>query len=497
MLKGQGQSKEYEIFDSNKNISYSIKNLANFCRENNLSEICMRDVSKGRSMQHKGFYCKDKTSDINLLEIHKNRLFLLEPRIKITKTKKERYNQSDLYYDFLNNVEKYYNDLHIDKKLSCQKIAELLGSNDESIRLAFKKLNLELKNYKYNSGKKNYEIKNFTEKQKLLADNFQEIFNKEHFDNKLSINSIAKKYEFTPMTIFNYCKKYEIKYESKNISSPHSAIINILDNYNINYEKNNRILIKPQELDIYIPDYNFAIEINSLYWHSEDKKEKNYHLNKFDICKEKNILLLQFWDIEIDNKADLVESMILSKLGIYKKIMARKCEIKILNNNDIKEFENKNHIQGYRSSSINYGLFYKNELVMVMTFNKHNQYDFEIIRLCSKSNHTILGGSERLFKKFISDYNPNSILSFCDKRLFNGNVYKKLGFKLERETSPNYWYFNDREYILKSRLQFQKHKLSKLENFDPNKSESENMRNNRYYKIYDCGNYVFIWRKNT
>jgi hypothetical protein len=116
--------------------------------------------------------------------------------------------------------------------------------------------------------------------------------------------------------------------------------------------------------------------------------------------------------------------------------------------------------------------------------------------LCSKSNHAIIGGSEKLFKKFISDHNPKSILSFCDKRLFNGNVYKKLGFELERETSPNYWYFNDREYILKSRLQFQKHKLSKLEFFDPSKSESENMRNNNYSKIYDCGNYVYIWRKN-
>ena len=42
------------------------------------------------------------------------------------------------------------------------------------------------------------------------------------------------------------------------------------------------------------------------------------------------------------------------------------------------------------------------------------------------------------------------------------------------------------------RMGFQKHKLkNKLENFDPELSEWENMQVNGYDRIWDCGNMVF------
>ena len=36
----------------------TIKNLENFCRDNNLNVGCMRSVDKGRQKQHKGYICK-------------------------------------------------------------------------------------------------------------------------------------------------------------------------------------------------------------------------------------------------------------------------------------------------------------------------------------------------------------------------------------------------------------------------------------------------------
>ena len=53
--------------------------------------------------------------------------------------------------------------------------------------------------------------------------------------------------------------------------------------------------------------------------------------------------------------------------------------------------------------------------------------------------------------------------------------------------------WRDRLDILLSRLNFQKHKLEKkLEFFDPEKSEYENMKANGYFRIFDCGNMVFV-----
>jgi G:T-mismatch repair DNA endonuclease (very short patch repair protein) len=61
----------------------------------------------------------------------------------------------------------------------------------------------------------------------------------------------------------------------------------ILSLYNKEIIRNDRTVLNGKELDIYLPDYNLAIEFNGLYWHSEDYVGKNYHLNKTIECEKK------------------------------------------------------------------------------------------------------------------------------------------------------------------------------------------------------------------
>ena len=70
-------------------------------------------------------------------------------------------------------------------------------------------------------------------------------------------------------------------------------------------------------------------------------------------------------------------------------------------------------------------------------------------------------------------------------------MYRQIGFENHSQTPPNYnWIKNS---IIISRYQSQKHKLKKIlcERFDENLSENENMLNNGYHKIFDCGNLIF------
>ena len=64
--------------------------------------------------------------------------------------------------------------------------------------------------------------------------------------------------------------------------------------------------------------------------------------------------------------------------------------------------------------------------------------------------------------------------------------------KLINETEPNYFY--EKGGLLSySRTQSQKHKLSKiLDDFDKSLTEVENMNNNNYYQVFDCGNLVYV-----
>ena len=114
---------------------------------------------------------------------------------------------------------------------------------------------------------------------------------------------------------------------------------------------------------------------------------------------------------------------------------------------------------------------------------KDNHY--ELIRFCNKLNFSVTGGASKLFKKFINDYSPDNVISYCDISWANGNLYRQLGFNYEKLTTPNYHYVIDGKR--ENRIKYQKHNLIK-NGFDKKLTEKEIMESRGYYRIYNCGN---------
>lgn len=284
-------------------------------------------------------------------------------------------------------------------------------------------------------------------------------------------------------------------------SKPESEIKNFIDAFNISYKNNCRQTISPKELDVYIPDLNIAIEMNGNYYHSElFGKPPNYHLEKTKDCEERGIQLIHVFESEWINNKELIKSMIKAKIGKNHRIFARNCKIVEVSNSNKNDFLVKNHIQGKDNSGIRYGLYHDGELVSIMTFLKsrfNKKYEMEISRFASKQGITVVGGASKLFKHFIKTHNPSSVISYSNKRFSQGNLYKQMGFEHLYDSKPNYFYFNVKSpYVLLSRQQFQKHKLERvLETFDPELTEWENMKNNGYNRIWDCGNGAWGWKK--
>ena len=263
---------------------------------------------------------------------------------------------------------------------------------------------------------------------------------------------------------------------------------------------NTRKVIPPKEIDIYIPEHNLAIEYNGIYWHGErNGKGRNYHLNKTRLCEEKGIHLIHIFENEMFESPEIVKSRLSNLLGMSKRIYARNCEIIECGSKEATYFMNNNHIQGAVGSKVRYGLSYDGEVMAMMTFGKpRSKVDsqWELLRYCSKCGTNVVGGASKLLTHFIRKNSPNSILSYCDRRWGTGNLYEALGFIRSGQSNPNYFYFKIGENILKSRVKFQKHKLSYiLESFDPSLSEWENMKANGYDRIWDCGNLVYKWCK--
>lgn len=283
----------------------------------------------------------------------------------------------------------------------------------------------------------------------------------------------------------------------------HEILIkSLLDNYKIPHIfRDRKVLGNGQEIDIYIPSKKLGIEINGLYYHTDQRVPKTYHYEKTELMRNSGNDLIHIFGDELLRKEKIVINKLKYKLGLIKKnIGARKCEIREIDNKTKTKFLNKYHIQGDTNASIKLGLFYKNRLVSVMTFgeprsgigsNKNPDHSYELIRFCTVFNFNINGAASKLISYFKNNYNWFKIYSYADRRWSNGDVYEKTGFKLTASRKYNYWYTkNHTERLHRSGFRKEERRI-KLENHNPDLSELEDMKNNGYDVVWDCGTLTY------
>lgn len=286
------------------------------------------------------------------------------------------------------------------------------------------------------------------------------------------------------------------------VSSPHRAVVAMIEGLTT-IEINNETVISPLELDVWLPDYQVAIEINGEYWHgvkagmtpTEATRQRYRHRYKADIANAVGIKLLQFWADEIHEKPNLIKSMILNSIGMTANtVYARKCQVGQPTAAEAASFFHVNHLQGHRDAKIYYGLFYEQKLMCALSLNRHPVYEWEVIRYGVAAGVSVPGGFSRLLKMFEREHHPSQIMTFADKRISTGDLYLKNGFELIEDTTPNYFYWNRNEKL--SRQQCQKSKLVSVlgDRFDPSLSEVRNMLAASYIQVFDAGHRKLLKR---
>lgn len=435
-------------------------------------------------------YCSPKCRNNDPYVIEKNKK-------GVSMSLKECYktNKQSILEKRSNTLKQHYN-INKDGIVSTFEIKEIQNKAKDSLISNYGVDNIfKIKKYgKETSRKKSVELQKARGLNiEYIDDKHLKVINgcKKHGDIIIEIGMFNNRVKLDRIETCELCPICNPKYS---YTSLENKIINYLDSKHIEYKSHIRNLIKPYEIDIFIPDKNIAIECNGLFWHSELFKEKNYHYNKFLMCKEKGIRLIQIWEDDLNNKSDIIFSMLNSILGITEnKIYARQCNIIIPTNKQYKEFLNDNHIQGFVPSKYKYALEYNNEIVSVIGFGnlrkclgtKSNTNEYELYRYASLKNYSVVGGFSKLLKYFINNIKPKQIISYAKSDYSVGNVYLKNGFELEKICGPNYyWKIKSKR---ENRFKYQKSKLDKLSN----KSESEQMHELGYVKCYDSGNLKF------
>lgn len=244
---------------------------------------------------------------------------------------------------------------------------------------------------------------------------------------------------------------------------------------------------------------------------------QDYHYKRALAALDNDVTLIQKYDWDSDeNLLKLVDG----KIGTnFKKYSARKLTCRKIPQKTANKFLNDNHIQsGAKSQTYCYGLFKTNvknendnenivndELLAVATFGKsrfNKNYEFEFIRYAVKSGIIIHGGSGKLFKEFINETKPSTVVSYVD---FDHTTRKHtflntLGFVEDKPTGPAKSWFNVNKNKKVSQVSLVMQGADRLlgTNYGSVKecglNNEQIMLREGYLPVYNSGNRVFAWK---
>lgn len=271
----------------------------------------------------------------------------------------------------------------------------------------------------------------------------------------------------------------------------------LTDNFGTEYTIQREFVLADKSYDFKVDKY--LIEINPTPTHNStwgpwnlEGIPKDYHYIKSKLAHDNNYQCICVWDWDNVDK-------ILELISKRDKVFARNCVVKELTVDEARIFLDSHHLQGYVKDSIRLGLFYKENLVSVMTFGKpryNKKYQFELLRYCSICD--VIGGAEKLFKFFIRNYSPYSIISYCDLSKFKGDLYTRLGFVNTGCSIGKHWFnMKTGRHITDNLLRqrgFDQLLGKEYGTFGKGTSNEQLMLEHEFVEIYDSGQATFVWK---
>lgn len=285
-----------------------------------------------------------------------------------------------------------------------------------------------------------------------------------------------------------------------NQSKPNLEFQNLLKSNEIEYQREFYLYYDSGYFKYDFKVGNILIEINPWPCHNttfcpipnSSIIDKRYHSRKTKVALGHGFRCIHVWDW--DDKEKII-NLLLRRQTVY----ARKCSVREVSKKDCIDYLNKYHLQGWAKSKINLGLYFEDELIALITFDKpryNKNYEYELVRFCS--HRYVVGGVEKLFKHFVNMYNPQSIISYCDNSKFLGDVYTKLGFLCVDHGIPTrHWYgINNGKHITDNLLRQRGFDQLFGTDYGKGTSNEQLMIEHGFVEIYDCGQSCYIWKKN-
>lgn len=343
---------------------------------------------------------------------------------------------------------------------------------------------------------------------------------------KKTISEMISDYKVHKMSMHDICLKYGIKEDKLRdifkdnsiktgrwVSHPKSTfitkhgfikkMINMLDEHSIPYEMNFSINSKCSVTMLVNNSMCIDIYRNKDIVDKIGYSKRHSLSDKRAVCLESGYGFIQIFEDEFKKRPSIVISKILHSLKAditAVKIPGRKCDVFLMKKHDAEEFLNANHIQGFVGSTVYLGAAYNGQVVGVMSFLNEGDGKWNLTRFATLNGCICQGVGGKLFKTFIRNYDADLIRSFADCRWTlrcDDNIYTKLGFSYEYTTQPGFTYVSNSSCDRIRRERFRKNRMAKKHDIPMTMTELEMAKALGYDRIWDCGLFKYVWRKET
>lgn len=235
------------------------------------------------------------------------------------------------------------------------------------------------------------------------------------------------------------------RYCATTISRAENELVAFLRDKDFHVLQGDRKALNGMEIDIYVPDQNFGIEYNGLYWHTEEYgKDSTYHYNKWLAAKNAGIELVQVWEDQFEANPELVKRLILGKLekastdnfasNDYQPLL----QPKTVNPAHAENFMKLNRIDGIKLSASYLGLHDdKDALVYLIGYGSEEDGIIKIDSLCSTQDFS---GALVSVCDFFREKGFTSLV-YDDDNCFPVDGLKEAGFTVTDNMAPACSYF--------------------------------------------------------
>lgn len=305
-------------------------------------------------------------------------------------------------------------------------------------------------------------------------------------------------------TVKKYKKQLGITIRCKGTSIQETKLMQLLEQLGGTPIKNDRALISPLELDVVDLKNRIAIEYDGIMYHSQGLSSlmvsEDYHLRKTEHCMNKGIQLFHIFETEwlSASKRPVWEAILQRSTNSAQIIDVDLMHIRQIDSLTAKNFVNENSLSTLGVTKINYGLFYEEQLVATLSVDNNGDNGWVLSQYAMLNGFNIPGGLNKL-SDFFRDTYQGPITAYANRRWDSGVDFENAGFKQVAVEAPQPLFYKVRPdgispqtLLLYTMDDIENIMCSSDFSLDSSKSICENMYQNGYRSIYDCGNLVYV-----